>query len=312
MRSETTTITSPQDGLPLFVRIWLPDAQAKGVVQMAHGMAEHSGRYERFAQALTDAGYAVWMHDHRGHGETSSGAEDRGYYADDNGWDTVVEDLHAISDAIAERHPDLPVFFFGHSMGSLLGRDYITRYGHTLAGAVLSGTAGDPGLLGKVGQVVATLQARIRGRRTTSRLMDALTFGAYNKPFKDEGDFAWLSRDPAEVRKYVDDPRCGEVFTAGFFADLLGGVGRLQGLAARVPHDLPLLVVSGSDDPVGGKDGRGARAVAEAFSAGGVRDVTVEIFPGARHELLNEINRDEVTADVIGWLDAHLPVTKGV
>ncbi|WP_114201404.1 alpha/beta hydrolase [Janibacter anophelis] len=310
MRSTTTTITSPQDGLPLFVRVWQPDGEAKAVVQMAHGMAEHSGRYARFAQALTDAGYAAWMHDHRGHGSTSSAPDDRGYYADDHGWDTVVEDMHTIAQAINDEHPGLPVFFFGHSMGSLLGRDHITRYGQDYAGAVLSGTAADPGLLGKVGQAVATVEGRIRGRRATSKLLDTMTFGAYNKPFKDEGEFAWLSRDRDEVRAYVDDPRCGEVFTAGFFADMLGGVNRLSGLAARVPHDLPLLVVSGSDDPVGGKDGAGVRALGEAFSAGGVRDVTTTLYPGARHELLNETNRDEVTADIIGWLDEHLP-TKG-
>ncbi|WKV16031.1 lysophospholipase [Janibacter limosus] len=310
MRSETTTITSPQDGLPLFVRTGQPDGEAKGVVQMAHGMAEHSGRYERFAQALTDAGYAAWMHDHRGHGETSTEQEDRGYYADDHGWDTVVEDMHTVTRAIAEAHPGLPLFFFGHSMGSLLGRDYITRYGQDLVGAVLSGTAANPGLLGKVGRGLASVEARLRGRRHTSKLMDAMTFGAYNKPFKAEGEFGWLSRDRAEVRKYIDDPRCGEVFTSGFFADLLGGVNRLQGLAARVPHDLPLLVISGEQDPVGGKDGAGVRAAAEAFRAGGVEDVTLELFPGARHELLNETNRDEVTDLVIGWLDDHLP-TKG-
>ncbi|WP_068265349.1 alpha/beta hydrolase [Janibacter limosus] len=310
MRSDTTTITSPQDGLPLFVRTWVPDGDAKAVVQMAHGMAEHSGRYERFAQALTDAGYAVWMHDHRGHGETSTEQEDRGYYADDHGWDTVVEDMHTVTRAIAEAHPGLPLFFFGHSMGSLLGRDYITRYGQDLVGAVLSGTAANPGLLGKVGQGLASVESRIRGRRTTSTLMDAMTFGSYNKPFKDEGDFAWLSRDRAEVRKYIEDPRCGEVFTSGFFADLLGGVNRLQGLAARVPRDLPLLVISGEQDPVGGKDGAGVRAAADAFRAGGVEDVTLKLFPGARHELLNETNRDEVTDLVISWLDDHLP-TKG-
>ena len=310
MRSATTTITSPQDGLPLFVRTWQPDGEAKAVVQMAHGMAEHSGRYERFAQALTDAGYIAWMHDHRGHGETSTAPQDRGYYADDHGWDTVVEDMHTVGQAIAAAHPGLPLFFFGHSMGSLLGRDYITRYGQDLVGAVLSGTAADPGLLGKVGQGLASVQARLRGRRHTSKLMDAMTFGAYNKPFKAEGEFGWLSRDRTEVRKYIDDPRCGEVFTSGFFADMLGGVNRLQGLAARVPHDLPLLVISGEQDPVGGKDGSGVRAAAEAFRAGGVEDVTLEIFPGARHELLNEINRDEVTDLVIGWLDDHLP-TKG-
>lgn len=311
MRSDTMTIPSPQDGRALFVRTWQPDGEAKGVVQMAHGMAEHSGRYERFAQALTDAGYVAWMHDHRGHGETSSAQEDRGYFADDHGWDTGVEDMHTVAEAARAAHPALPFFFFGHSMGSLLGRDYVTRYGHALSGAVFSGTAGDPGLLGKVGQALATAESRVRGRRATSRLMNAMTFGSYNKAFKpNDTDFDWLSRDPAEVQLYVEDPRCGEVFTAGFFADLLGGVNRLTGLAARVPHNLPLLVISGDQDPVGGKAGAGVRAVAEAFRDGGVEDVTLELFAGARHELLNETNRDEVTDVVIDWLDTHLTTTE--
>ena len=128
MRSDTTTLTSPQDGVPLFVRTWLPNGEAKGVVHLAHGMAEHSARYERLAQALTDAGYAAWIHDHRGHGETSTEEGDRGYFADTHGWDTAVEDLHTVSLAIQAAHPDLPLFFLGHSMGSLLGRDYVTRY----------------------------------------------------------------------------------------------------------------------------------------------------------------------------------------
>lgn len=311
MRSDTTTLTSPQDGVPLFVRTWLPNGEAKGVVHLAHGMAEHSARYERLAQALTDAGYAAWIHDHRGHGETSTEEGDRGYFADTHGWDTAVEDLHTVSLAIQAAHPDLPLFFLGHSMGSLLGRDYVTRYGQDLSGAVFSGTAGDPGLLGKVGQALATVESRIRGRRATSKLMDTMTFGAYNKPFKPaDTPFDWLSRDPEEVRLYVDDPRCGEVFTAGFFADLLGGVNRLPALAARVPHDLPLLVMSGEQDPVGGKHAAGVREVASALSEAGVEDVTLEIYPQGRHELFNETNRDEVTAMVIAWLDDHLP-TKG-
>lgn len=307
MRADTTTLTSPQDGQALFVRTWLPDGEPRAVVQMAHGMAEHSGRYERFARALTDAGYAAWMHDHRGHGETSSEPADRGYYADDHGWDTVVEDIHTVALAIDAAHPGLPVFFFGHSMGSLLGRDYVTRYGQSLAGAVFSGTASDAGLLGRVGQVVATVEARLRGRRATSRLMNALTFGSYNKAFKPaQTDFDWLSRDPEEVRRYVEDPRCGEVFTAGFFADLLDGINRLPGLVERVPVGLPVLFVSGDVDPVGG---RGVEAIADAMRAAGVQDVTVRLYPEGRHELLNDTVREDVTAEIIGWFDERL--TKG-
>ncbi|WP_435201086.1 alpha/beta hydrolase [Janibacter sp. GS2] len=310
MRADTTTLPSPQDGVDLFVRTWLPEGEAKGVVQLAHGMAEHSGRYERFARALTGAGYAVWIHDHRGHGETSSAPAERGYFVDEHGWDTVVEDIHTVSLAAQQAHPGLPLFFFGHSMGSLLGRDYVTRYGQDLAGAVFSGTGGDQGLLGRAGEIIARVESRLRGRRATSRLMNSLTFGSFNKGFTPaDTDFDWLSRDPEEVARYVDDPRCGEVFTAGFFADLLGGVNSLPSLAARVPRDLPLLVISGDRDPVGG-NGAGVRGVAEAFTQGGVQDVTLELYPQGRHELLNDTVRDEVTERVIRWFDEHLP-TKG-
>lgn len=307
MRADTMTIASPQDGTALFVRTWLPVGPAKGVVQVAHGMAEHSARYERFARALTAAGYAVWTHDQRGHGETSNLSDDRGYYADSHGWDTVVEDLHTIETAAQEAHPGLPLFFFGHSMGSLLGRDFVTRYGQGYSGAVFSGTAADAGLLGKVGEVVAKVESRVRGRRATSKLMNALTFGSYNKAFKPTAtDFDWLSRDPDEVAKYVADPDCGEVFTAGFYADLLGGVNNLPNLVDRVPTDLPVLFISGDRDPVGG-NGSGVEAIADAFRAAGVQDVTLELYPQGRHELLNDIVRDDVTARVIDWFDSHLP-----
>lgn len=306
MRSSTTTL-SAHDETALFVRTWLPDDDPKGIVQIAHGMAEHSARYEQVAQDLTDAGYAVWIHDHRGHGETAATPEDEGYLADGDGWGTAVEDIRTVTTAARDAHPGLPLFFMGHSMGSLLGRDYVTRYGHDLAGAVFSGTGGDQGLLGKVGQVLATVEGKIRGRRHTSRLMNALTFGDFNRSFKPaRTDFDWLSRDTEQVDRYLADPWCGQVFSSGFFADLLSGVNSLPGLADRVPKDLPVYFFSGDRDPVGG-NGKGVQEVADAFEAAGVADITCRLYPEGRHEMLNEINRDEVVADLVGWLDAHLP-----
>lgn len=306
MRSSTSTLPA-DDGTSLFVRTWLPDGEPKAVVQLAHGMAEHSGRYERLAQDLTDAGYAVWIHDHRGHGDTAATPEDEGYFCDDDGWGAAVADMRTVTTAAREAHPGLPLFLMGHSMGSLLGRDYVTRYGHDLAGAVFSGTGGDQGLLGKVGQLVATVEGRVRGRRHTSRLMNALTFGDFNKSFKPaRTDFDWLSRDPEQVDRYVADPRCGQVFSSGFFADLLRGVNSLPGLVSRVPKDLPVYFFSGDRDPVGG-NGEGVKGVADAFRRAGVADVTCRLYPGGRHEMLNETNRDEVVADLLAWLDAHLP-----
>ena len=307
MRADTFILQSADD-TPLQVRRWLPDGDPTAIVQVAHGMAEHSGRYERFAQALTGAGYAVYAEDHRGHGRTSDG-DDTGYLTDSDGWNAVVEDLAAVTARASSEHPGLPVVLFGHSMGSFLSRSYAMAHGHDLAALVLCGTAGDPGALGKVGKGVAALEARTLGRRHTSKTMNTLTFGQYNAAFKpNRTDFDWLSRDPVEVDAYIADPRCGEVFTAGFYVDLLGGLEQINrdDQVARIPDDLPVLLISGDMDPVGGKAGKGVTAVAAQLRKAGVRDVTLTLYPGARHELLNETNRDEVTADVLAWVAARL------
>ena len=307
MQSTTLTVTA-SDGTALHTHRWLPEGSPKAVVQIAHGMAEHAARYARLAEALTSAGYAVYAGDHRGHGATASKA-DHGYFADTDGWDTVVADLRAVTDFAREEHPGLPVFLIGHSMGSFLARAYVIEDSRELSGLVLSGTAGDPGLLGKVGALVAATEARLRGRRHVSSMLDTMTFGQYNAAFKpNRTDFDWLSRDDAEVDLYVADDLCGNTFTSGFFADLLGGLGVINDRrqVARVRRDLPILLVAGDADPVGDK-GKGVRAVAEQYESVGVVDVTCTLYPGARHEIFNETNRDEVTADVVAWLDAHLP-----
>ncbi|MFL6078591.1 MAG: alpha/beta hydrolase [Ornithinibacter sp.] len=307
MQSTTTTVTT-SDGTALHTYRWLPDGSPKAVVQIAHGMAEHAARYARLAEALTAAGFAVYAHDHRGHGSTASKA-DHGYFADREGWTSVVADLRTVTDLAREEHPDLPVFLLGHSMGSFLARAYVIEDSRRLAGLVLSGTGGDPGVLGKVGVLVARSEARLRGRRHVSTLLDKLTFGQYNSAFKpNRTGFDWLSRDDAEVDLYVADELCGATFTSGFYADLLGGLAGINDRrqVARVRRDLPILIVAGDADPVG-DSGKGVRAVAEQYESVGVADVTCTLYPGARHEIFNETNRDEVTADVVAWLDAHLP-----
>lgn len=305
MHSTTTTVTA-SDGTALTTYRWVPEGPPKAVVQIAHGMAEHAARYARLAEALTASGYVVYANDHRGHGGTASKA-DHGYFADSDGWDTVVADLRAVTDAAREEHPGLPVFLLGHSMGSFLSRSYVIEDSRDLAGLVLSGTGGDPGLLGKVGAGVANTEARLRGRRHVSTLLDKLTFGQYNAAFKpNRTDFDWLSRDEAEVDLYVADPLCGNTFTSGFFADLLGGLGVINDRrqVARVRRDLPILLVAGEADPVG-DSGKGVRAVAAQYESVGVADVTCTLYPDARHEIFNETNRDAITADVISWLGSH-------
>ncbi len=307
MRSETQTLKAA-DGTTLHLYRWSPEGQApKGVVQIVHGMAEHAARYERFAEALTSAGYEVYANDHRGHGQTAA-PEDHGYLADGNGFDITVNDMALLTRLARAEHPDLPVFVFGHSMGSFLARAFAARQVAPIDGIILSGTAGDPGALAAAGKAVANLQARLRGRRHRSGLMDKMTFSQNNAQFKPaRTQFDWLSRDEAEVDAYVADPLCGNVFTVGFYQDLLAGLMEIvsDDNAAKTPSSLPIFIFSGDKDPVGA-NGEGVKATAEQYRAGGSTDVTVTLYPEGRHEMLNEINRDEVTEDVISWLNKHL------
>ncbi len=308
MRSASFAVTTP-DGTTLATNSWIPDGPAKAIVVVAHGMAEHSARYARFGSVLAEAGYAVYAHDHRGHGQTAGSLDKVGYIGDHGGLGLLVDDLGEVVDRARTEHPGIPVFVLGHSMGTFVVRSYIAEHGADLAGAMLSGTGGDPGLLGKVGRALAFAEAKIRGRRTPSPLMTKLTFGQFNAAFSPHRtEFDWLSRDPVEVDKYVDDPYCGGVFAVGFFQDLLGGLARVNDpkLVARIPPTLPIYLFSGEKDPVGGPV-KGVEQVAAAFRAAGMRDVTVRFYTGGRHESFNETNRDEVYADVVAWLDAHLP-----
>lgn len=307
MQSSTTTVTA-SDGTALHTRRWLPEGDPKAVVQLSHGMAEHSGRYDRLAEALTGAGYAVYAHDHRGHGHTGTPGQPA-HFADRDGWATAVGDLRAVSDFAHEENPDLPLFLVAHSMGSFMARSYAIEDSRGLAGLVLTGTSGDPGLLGRSGMLIGRTIAKVRGRRHVAPLLNSMSFGQYNKAFgptRTESD--WLSRDEAEVDKYVADPMSGVIPTVGFFLDMVGGLFDVNDprRVARIRRGLPILLLSGDKCQVGA-DGKGPREVRDQLVKAGVEDVSLTLYPGARHEIFNETNRDEVTADLIRWLDAHLP-----
>ena len=282
-------------------------ASPRAVIQVVHGMAEHSARYARFAEQATARGYAVVADDHRGHGLTAQNGS-LGHIADRDGWDVVLDDLSALLDAVRSSWPGVPVVLMGHSWGSFLVRLMATRRGQDLAGLIVMGTGGDPGLMGGAGAALASVLGGLRGRSRPSKALNRLVFASYNRGLEPvRTDFDWLSRDPAEVDAYIEDPWCGFLCSSSFFHDLArgtAGAARSEVFEAT-PADLPVLVMSGGADPVGAH-GRGPRQVADAYRRAGVRDVALRLFPDARHELLNETNRSEVTVQLLDWVEARL------
>jgi alpha-beta hydrolase superfamily lysophospholipase len=302
MKSETISIA--RAGRAIFARRWSPEGSPRAGVQIAHGLAEHSARYERLALALTDAGYVVTASDHRGHGPNCPPA-DLGFFAETNGWRECLDDLDAVDRRVAADFPGLPRVYFGHSMGSFMGQSYIAEHGRELAGAVLSGTSGPPAAMLPIARGIAAFERWRLGPKGRSPIVQALLFGELNKPFKPaRTPFDWLSRDPAEVDKYIADPLCGFVPTTQLALDLGEAVSGLASAetAARIPKALPIYVFSGARDPVGAK----LRGLIDVYRAAGLTRLTVKIYPDARHETLNETNREEVTADLVAWLDANV------
>lgn len=302
----TSFVLSAADGAALSIYRWLPDVPPRAVVQIVHGLAEHAGRYARLAAALNNAGYAVYAGDLRGHGRTAAGPADLGFLAESGGWGKCLGDLRLLNWRIASHHPGLPVFMLGHSMGSFLVQDFIGAYGDVLAGAILSGSDGKPSLLAAAGRGVARLEKLRLGPRGRSPIIHALAFGAYNRPFRPaRTPFDWLSRDQAEVDRYVSDPLCGFVPTVQLWIDLLDALARIARPShlRRVPKSLPIYVFAGACDPVSDNT-KGLEKLLAAYRGAGLGQVTHRFYPGARHEPCNETNRDEVTRDLIAWLDA--------
>jgi len=295
------------DHKEIFVYRFRPDAGAavKGFVHVAHGMAEHALRYARFAEALVSAGYVVHANDHRGHGKT--GAGELGYIGPD-GFRRAVRDLVELLAHGKRENPGVPAFLFGHSMGSYFTQELLITNGEALHGAILSGTGGKPSPIAAAGRLVARIERRRVGPRGTSSLLTKLSFDEFNKAFRpNRTSFDWLSRDTKEVDAYIADPLCGFAVSTQLWVDLLDGLAAISDPArqARIPRGLPIFVFAGEEDPVGERT-KTIRQLLRAYQAAGVRDVTHRFYPGARHETLNETNRDEVTRDVVAWLDARL------
>jgi alpha-beta hydrolase superfamily lysophospholipase len=289
MSAQRSSFISAADGVEVATYAWTDvDGDARGAVQIAHGLAEHGERYDRFASALNRAGFLAFASDHRGHGRT--GGDHLGQFGV-AGWDGLVADVAQYGAAIAADHPALPVFLFGHSMGSFASQSVIVDHSGQYTGVVLSGST--------------VLDVLAAGMADADPAAPA-GLEAFNAGFEHRTGYEWLSRDPAEVDLYVADPWCGFDVPAETLGSLFGQAARLADPAvlAGIRADLPLLLASGSDDPLAG-GGQLVELLGQRYRDAGLSDVTVTVYPGARHEILNETNRDEVTADIVAWLSGR-------
>lgn len=288
---------------------WLPSQEPRGVLQLAHGMAEHAQRYGPFARFMTNHGFAVYANDHRGHGQTTLLHGQKGFFANSDGWDTVVQDMRLLTTLIQLNHSQhLPLFLMGHSLGSLLSRSYAQRYGSQLTGLIISGTSLVSKPFLRLASLLVSWQLRRKGARTESPLLHSFTFGPYIRSVNPRRtDWDWLSRDCSAVDDYIADPLCGCVFTTGYYQDLAHGLEDVCNGAnlKHIPETLPILLLAGGRDPVGSY-GVDAMRLGRKLQSTGAREVSCNVYAGARHELLNELNKDEVYADILQWMEANV------
>ncbi|WP_300733051.1 alpha/beta hydrolase [Pseudomonas sp.] len=308
--TSTTYWLDANDRSGLFVHQWLPAIPPKGIVLLVHGMAEHAGRYARLGHALCQAGYGLYAHDQRGHGKTAERGT-LGHFADKDGWHSVVCDVASLHQHVKQAHPGLPIVLLGHSMGSYIAQAYVMHHSASLHGAILSGSNFQPVALYRSASLIARLERWRQGPKGRSPLIEWLSFGAFNKAFKpNRTRYDWLSRDPAEVDAYANDPLCGFRCTNQLWVDLLGGLQQISKASNlnQIDCALPILVIGGSCDPV--SQGKRLEDLAKALREAGNRHLQLNVYAQARHELFNETNRDAVTADVIHWLNQSLSRTR--
>lgn len=286
----------------------LPDGQPKAVIQIAHGIAEHIERYDDFMAFLADNGFVAVGNDHLGHGKSISSPEEQGIFAPENGWSYVVKDMDKLRSIMRRQYPDLPYIFFGHSMGSFLTRTYLIQNPDKYDAAILSGT-GHQGLpLVLAGYTAANLLTKLKGPAADGQALNDMAFGSYTKKIENvRTPFDWLSRDPGTVDQYIADPLCGFVAKVSLYRDMMSGIKFLtaQKNIDRMNKEAPIYFMSGAEDPVGDY-GAGVEKAYKAFCHAGLKDVMIRLYPGGRHEMLNEINKKDVYQDILRWLNEKM------
>lgn len=287
---------------------WVPEGEVKAILQISHGMCEFAERYDAFAEYLAERGIMVVGNDHLGHGESVRSKEEYGYFAEENGNCTLIRDLHRLRRMVQEDYPHTPYFLLGHSMGSFLARQYICCFGKGLAGAVIMGTGYHSANTAKLGMTVCKVLAGMKGWRYRSRLVDSLAFGGYNRGLKNpRTDKDWLTKDEKIVDAYLADERCAFRFTLNAYYNMFLGIYKLAsvGYLKKMPRNLPVLFVAGADDPVGAC-GKGVLKVYGQFKELGMKNVKCRLYPGDRHEILNETDREKIYGELYTWISECL------
>ena len=293
----------------LYGRTWAPEHGApRAVLQLVHGIAEHIGRYDRFARFMSDHGYLVCAEDHLGHGNTPENAEDLGYTADKDGWVKMTDNVRALHERIAPQYPGIPYFILGHSMGSFLTRSYLIRYPGTVDACALLGTGQQPESVLKAGLAACRLEQIRLGKRGRSKLLQSLCFGAYNSQFKpNRTESDWVCSVDEVVDAYIADPFCQVMPTVTLMRDMLTGIRFNQQAEnlAKMDKTTPVFFLSGDQDPVG-SNGKGVRAAYQSFLDAGCGHVRLKLYPGGRHEMLNEHNWQDVYDKLLSWFDQQI------
>ena len=303
------TFTSANGSTPIHVREWVPDCDINAVVQISHGICEYAGRYAPFARYLASKGFVVVANDHLGHGQSVLSEEDLGYFGPLGSWETVVGDIEQLRRLTAEKWPESPYFLLGHSMGSFLARTWLIRHPEVEpAGVILSGTGQPAAPVLAAGRMLCDADVLKNGPRHRSWDYYGMAFGSYNtKIAPRRSPYDWLTRDEAVVDAYAADPLCTFTPTSSLFREMLSGLATVGSAReiSRMSKDIPIILMSGDADPVGGWGVQVAKVYSLLVRAG-CRDVAYKFYPGARHEILNETNKAEVYKDILDWLCAKI------
>lgn len=282
---------------------WLPDdGQVKGVLQLIHGMAEHIDRYANVAEWFTERGFCVTGDNHLGHGATARDGGTYGYFCPQDPATVVVRDVHRLKKLTQEAYPGVPYFILGHSMGSFIVRNYMFKYGTGVDGIIVCGTGSQPSAVIKFGIALAFVQAKLLGDKHKAKLIDRMSFGDSSKTPPEEKS-SWLCTDPEVCKKFDADPECGFMFTVNGFSTLFHLIDRINNKKNRamIPKELPIKIISGSDDSVGNY-GPGVTQAYEEYKAAGIKDIECKIYEGLRHEILNEPVRCDIYQEIYDWM----------